>query len=271
MRSYKAFEVHGGRAGGGQGQWNEGKRVGVNCSLIGWASRAFIAGGLSSSRFSFILAPRVHCPSPHCIGSPSCFPNESSSTGFNPFNAIDAKVNRDFEVNSLVRLLASDYHSTWPCASIRRFFHLEIEIHPALPPDPPPSSTTKSRLEDSLARSPPFPLLPSTNFIPPPSLPPPPSQPAAPSPTLPSRSGAAWQQPRQPHRGQLLIKTSSSSRKNEGGKEVRKERVTLELEVSRERKFAESADRDGVWDRRGVRANCASDGDSDDEEGGIRW
>ena len=32
MRSYKAFEVHGGRAGGGQRQWNEGKRVSVNCS-----------------------------------------------------------------------------------------------------------------------------------------------------------------------------------------------------------------------------------------------
>ena len=68
------------------------------------------------------------------------------------------------------------------CASIRRIFHLEIEIYPALPPDPPPSSTTKSRLEDSLARSPPFPLLPSTNFIPPPSLPDQPSQPTAPSP-----------------------------------------------------------------------------------------
>ena len=47
--------------------------------------------------------------------------------------------------------------------------------------------------------------------------------------------------------------------------------MTLELEVSRERKFAESADRDGGWDRQGVRPNPASDGDSDDEEGGIRW
>ena len=204
MRSYKAFEVHGGRAGGGQGQWNEGKRVSVNCSLIGWASRAFIAGGLSSSRFSFILASRVHCPSPHCIGSPSCFPNESSSTGFNPFNAIDAKVNRDFEVNSLVRLVARDYHSTWPCASIRRFFHLEIEIHPALPPyPPPPTSTTKSRLEDSLARSPPFPLLPSTNFIPlPPFLPPRPTQPACCA--VPDAAVAEW--------GGLAAASAASSR-----------------------------------------------------------
>ena len=221
MRSYKAFEVHGGRAGGGQRQWNEGKRVSVNCSLIGWASRAFIAGGLSSSRFSFILASRVHCPSPHCIGSPSCFPNESSSTGFNPFNAIDAKVNRDFEVNSLVRLVARDYHSTWPCASIRRFFHLEIEIHPALPPyPPPPALLNRGWKTPSLAPrlSLFYPQLTLSLSLPS-SLPDPPSQPAAPSPTLPSRSGAAWQQPRQPHRGQLLIKTSSSSRKNEGRKE----------------------------------------------------
>ena len=113
-------------------------------------------------------------------------------------------------------------HLTFPASSL-----------PVFPPPPPPQNRGSQTC--SLARSPPFPLLPSTNFIPswPPSLPlsfpdptnQPTNQLAAPSTPerrlLPSQSRAARQQPRQPHPGQLLIKTSSSSRKNERRNERR--------------------------------------------------